>query len=183
MFNSRRAFVFWVSIVFLLTLVVGLYFYNDGGPITSDESLGVTSPLTSTTSGVSASNYVLVPELGIRFVLPNNINDFYYVIKGRSIFFSRTSLKAISSLCDAEGAPFGLLKVTSKRDLSQDNTDIWYLTKDGLDSAVELGLAKDFGDQYLVYISPQDATCATVVSNPWGFDLRYLVSTAERIAN
>ena len=84
------------------------------------------------------------------------------------MYFTRASFEAKSPYCLAKDAPFGSLVKVLKKNLTNDPNGYGVTTFKGMTNAMKEGLAKDFGDFYLVHITPQDASCAVAVQSRGG---------------
>jgi len=112
---------------------------------------------------------VAIPELGIKFPLPEEINDLiYYQELPDGVRFSRKSLIDVESLaCAASMAPMGYFGKIYKSDLTPDNPSgnwrtnesvLKRMTQEWVDKssgAIMSAQVKEFDEFYLLFEGPQ----------------------------
>jgi len=108
-------------------------------------------------------NIMQVPEMGINLPILKTIKDFKYSVKNNKLYFSRTSFEQQSPACLVKQGPFGYLEKIMKVDLISDPNGEWTETVEGIERAKKNGVVKEFDKFYIVYVTPQDPTCATAV--------------------
>ncbi len=151
----------------VVIIVVGsLFAYKQlSNPNVKSEDVEEVKNYTDDTKDNSVTGYIYIPipQMGISLAVQDSVKDFKYSINSNELYFTRASFEAKSSYCLTKDAPFGTLTKVLKKNLTNDSNGYWATTFKGVANAVKEGYAKDFGDFYLIYITPSDPSCAVEV--------------------